>query len=164
MTAAEARILFDYNHWAHERVWTCANTLTDEQFVQDVGYSFGSIRNQLVHVMSVDRRWFARIASQPVMPHLVADQFTTKAEVQERWAQLASENEAIFSSLDDAGWQAGVEVTLAHRGVSLMQPRWQILAHVVNHGTDHRAQTLAMLHQLGAPTVEQDLVYYLWEM
>jgi hypothetical protein len=28
-------------------------------------------------------------------------------------------------------------------------PTWQVLVHVVNHGTDHRAQTLAMLHGAG---------------
>jgi uncharacterized damage-inducible protein DinB len=43
------------------------------------------------------------------------------------------------------------------------QDRWQILAHVVNHGTDHRAQVLDLLHRLGAPNVEQDLIYYLWD-
>jgi uncharacterized damage-inducible protein DinB len=37
------------------------------------------------------------------------------------------------------------------------------LAHVVNHGTDHRGQILATLHGLGAPTVEQDMMFFLWE-
>jgi uncharacterized damage-inducible protein DinB len=35
--------------------------------------------------------------------------------------------------------------------------------HVINHGTDHRAQILAMLNQLGGETVEQDLIFYLRE-
>ncbi|PJF26553.1 MAG: hypothetical protein CUN52_15675 [Phototrophicales bacterium] len=37
------------------------------------------------------------------------------------------------------------------------------LVQVANHSTDHRAQTLAGLHQLGATTVEQDYLFYLWE-
>ena len=41
--------------------------------------------------------------------------------------------------------------------------RREVLIHVVNHGTDHRAQILARLHELGAPTLEQDLMLYLWE-
>jgi uncharacterized damage-inducible protein DinB len=32
---------------------------------------------------------------------------------------------------------------------------------VINHSTDHRAQTLAMLHHLGAPTIGQDFLAYL---
>jgi uncharacterized damage-inducible protein DinB len=49
------------------------------------------------------------------------------------------------------------------RGGAKQSARWEILAHVVNHGTDHRAQILSLLFQLGAPTVEQDLILYLWE-
>jgi uncharacterized damage-inducible protein DinB len=33
---------------------------------------------------------------------------------------------------------------------------------VINHSTDHRAQMLAGLHRLGAPTVGQDLLDYLF--
>ena len=40
--------------------------------------------------------------------------------------------------------------------------KWQIMMHVLNHATDHRAQTLAMLHSLGAPTFAQDMVFYFW--
>jgi uncharacterized damage-inducible protein DinB len=32
-----------------------------------------------------------------------------------------------------------------------------------NHSTDHRAQTLAGLHKLGAPTVGQDYLNFCWE-
>ncbi len=38
---------------------------------------------------------------------------------------------------------------------------WQILIHVVNHGTDHRAQLLALLHQVGAKTFPQDYAFFI---
>ena len=38
-----------------------------------------------------------------------------------------------------------------------------ILLHVFNHGTDHRAQALAMIDRLGGETVGQDLLTYLVE-
>jgi uncharacterized damage-inducible protein DinB len=41
-------------------------------------------------------------------------------------------------------------------------PAWHVLAHLVNHGTDHRAQVLRVLHDFGAPTFDQDLVMHLW--
>jgi uncharacterized damage-inducible protein DinB len=43
------------------------------------------------------------------------------------------------------------------------EPAWQVFAHVANHGTDHRAQILRLLHDLGAPTFSQDFMIYLWE-
>ena len=38
-------------------------------------------------------------------------------------------------------------------------PVWAVLQHVAQHGMDHRAQMLAMLHGLGAPTFAQDFIY-----
>lgn len=40
--------------------------------------------------------------------------------------------------------------------------RWEILLHMANHGADHRARILARLHELGAETIEQDLLLYWW--
>jgi uncharacterized damage-inducible protein DinB len=40
---------------------------------------------------------------------------------------------------------------------------WQVLLHVVNHGTDHRAQLLRLLNDLGVETRYQDYVFYVYE-
>ncbi len=37
---------------------------------------------------------------------------------------------------------------------------WQVLIHVVNHGTDHRAQVLRVLNDLGINTTYQDYIFY----
>lgn len=39
---------------------------------------------------------------------------------------------------------------------------WQVLIHVANHATDHRAQVLAMLNALGVKTFPQDFIFHLW--
>jgi uncharacterized damage-inducible protein DinB len=36
----------------------------------------------------------------------------------------------------------------------------EILWHVVNHGTDHRAQILQLCYVYGAPTFEQDMFFF----
>jgi len=38
-------------------------------------------------------------------------------------------------------------------------PVWAVLQHVALHGMDHRAQMIAMLHSLGAPTFAQDFIF-----
>lgn len=40
---------------------------------------------------------------------------------------------------------------------------WQVLLHVVNHGTDHRAQILRLLHDLGVKTTSQDYIFYVYD-
>lgn len=43
------RILRDYNLALTQRVWESVQQLTEEQFVQNILYSRGSIRRQMVH-------------------------------------------------------------------------------------------------------------------
>jgi uncharacterized damage-inducible protein DinB len=40
---------------------------------------------------------------------------------------------------------------------------WQVLLHVVNHGTDHRAQILRLLNDLGVKTGHQDYIFYVYD-
>ena len=40
---------------------------------------------------------------------------------------------------------------------------WQVLLQVANHGTDHRAQLLRVLNDLGVPTKSQDYVFYAYD-
>jgi uncharacterized damage-inducible protein DinB len=48
------------------------------------------------------------------------------------------------------------------RGLSCDNQRWELLMHIANHATDHRAQILAMLHHhFGVKTIEQDMIFYL---
>ena len=42
-------------------------------------------------------------------------------------------------------------------------PAWQIVMHVVNHGTLHRGQIVGMLRQLGVKPPATDIVFYYYE-
>ena len=41
---------------------------------------------------------------------------------------------------------------------------WQVLLQLVNHGTDHRAQLLRCLHDMGIKTVSQDYIFYAYDV
>ncbi|MFN8378692.1 MAG: DinB family protein [Anaerolineae bacterium] len=157
------RTLFDYNLWAHERVWACILTLDDEQFARHFDYSIGSVRTHIVHVLSVDNRWMARIAGTPVPPHLTPDSYPSASSVRADWVRMTGVQRQIVDGLSDEQLAEVIDYDMPNRGGMKHTARWEILAHVVNHGTDHRSQMLSALYQLGAPTVEQDLMYYLWE-
>jgi uncharacterized damage-inducible protein DinB len=40
---------------------------------------------------------------------------------------------------------------------------WQVLLHVINHGTDHRAQILRLLNDLGLETAYQDYIFFAYD-
>ncbi|MBZ0289794.1 MAG: hypothetical protein K8I30_19385, partial [Anaerolineae bacterium] len=83
------------------------------------------------------------------------------AEAKAMWDVLRVATLDYIESLDQAQLDEIVPWELPARNIQAHNPRWEILLQVANHGTDHRAQILAMLHtQFGARTVEQDLILF----
>lgn len=163
MNTNAIREFYDYHFVLNRRVWDeCIMRLTDAQFVQDLPYSIGSIRNQTVHMMDVDAGWFARLKHEPRPPFLEPSDFPDRAAVRIHWDHVEAAMRDYLKKLQDADLWETVTFPTRRSGM-VTNTRWQILLHVVNHATDHRAQLLAMLFQLGAPTLEQDFMLYLWE-
>ena len=137
------------------RVWESIEQISNEQFLQDDAYSRGSIRNLMVHISSTDLVWMTGLKSEPRIRHLGPEQYPTRESGRALFEQLAAELTAFVASLTEADLEASTaEVT---------EPRWLILMHIVNHGTDHRATVLQKLYEFGAPTFNQDFVIWHWE-
>ena len=155
--------LFDYNNTTYNRVWDCVLELTPEQFVEESDYSWLSVRNHLVHLMSTDNRWLARVRGDELPDRLEPIDYPDQDAVRQKWDEVRDRVFAYITGLTTEDLHEIIEVDLPHRGGTYPNRRWEILLHMVNHGTDHRAQILARLHELGAMTVEQDLILYLWD-
>jgi uncharacterized damage-inducible protein DinB len=155
-TMEMVRTLFAYDAAQWRRVWKSVETLTPEQFAQETPYSHGSVRSQLFHVTEVAERWLRGLHGDANAYHfkLNPDDYATPEVLRAKWQEVSAATLAHVNDLPDAD----LEATLP----GMMGPTWHILPHLVNHGTDHRAQTLAALHALGAPTFPQDLIHYLW--
>jgi len=162
MNADGIRQLYEYTFALNDRVWACIEQLSDAQFVEELDYSLGSVRNHVVHWLNVDERWFARLRNAPLPAIIYAQDFPTKAVVKTKWDAVREDLQAYLVTLDDE-MLAKSFVYDTRRRRQMTSIAWQILIHVMNHATDHRAQILAGLHRLGAPTLEQDLILYLWE-
>lgn len=163
MNAQAIRELYDYHFNVNHRVWEeCISQLSDTDFLRHHDYSLGSIRNHTVHMMSVDERWFARLEGQEVPPLLFPESFMDRDSVRHKWDSVEAQMRAYLSRLTDETAAALVHYPTSRRGPA-QSIAWQILVHVVNHGTDHRAQMLTLLYSMGAPTLEQDYMLYLWE-
>ena len=164
MNPESVRTLFSYNYWAFERVWNCIHQLTDEQFTQSVDYSRGSIRNQVVHLMSATQRWMLRLQRAPMAERMAFEDFPDLVTTKTKWDELRDETMNYVTRLTQDQLDEVVPWELADRGIATKNRRWEILLHVANHGTDHRAQILAILNQhFGIQTVEQDMILYLTE-
>ena len=88
MKPDEIKTIFSYHLWAFERVWGCVSQISDEQFVEEVDYSIGSIRNIVVHMMSAANRWMGRLKGGALPPHLAFEDFDTLSKAKDKWDEL----------------------------------------------------------------------------
>lgn len=152
--------LYLYNFWANRRVWDCIMTLTDEQFFRELSYSVASIHMQVVQTLAVEAWWF-HFLQTGVVEFIREENLMNRDTIRQQWDMTEARVMAYLNTLTDD--------ELARK---VLPPFWEnkpaitvrdALVHVANHSTEHRTQILAGLHQLGATTVEQDYLFYLWE-
>lgn len=158
MTALQQiQTMIEYNYALYDQVWESVMNLTDEQFTQDAAYAHGSVRDQLIHVAVVDRRWIRGLEGDPDARayNVDAAAYPTRKAAHVYFQEAAAKAKAYVAKLDEAA--------LAEEKPGIPMPQWQVLLHIANHGTDHRAQVLRTLHDLGAPTFPQDLIIHLWQ-
>lgn len=163
MDASAIGRLLHYHYGMFERVWECAYDLTADQFVAETDYSLGSVRNHFLHCMNVDGRWLARMKGGAPPPRLNSSDYPDQAALHDQWEHVCASVLAYVDSLTEKDLYECVQVELEGRNLEArLFRRWEILLHVANHGSDHRAQILARLHELGAETIEQDLILHWW--
>ena len=60
MTRQDALTLVDYHYWARERMLEAVDALTPEQYTKDLGSSFKSVRDTVVHTFGAEWNWYQR--------------------------------------------------------------------------------------------------------
>ena len=163
MNKAEILMLFDYSAWANRRILDAAEGLSQEQFTAPAGLDYGSLRGTLVHILSAETTWRKRCQEgiSPSSP-LVEDAFPTLAVLRERWSEAERAMAAFLASLTDEDLQRTIHYRTT-KGVPYENPLWQLLLHVVNHGTQHRAEAAITLTQHGCSPGDVDLIVFLRE-
>jgi uncharacterized damage-inducible protein DinB len=154
--------LLDYHYWAQERAFTTVESLSPEQFTRDLGNSFPSVRETLVHIHFGERAWYARWNGEAI-PTLDAAAYPDLETI--RVASRAHEVDmrALLERLGQDGINHTMEYVSRIDNKPHTSPFWQMFQHVVNHGTYHRGQVTMMLRQLGAEPVGTDLIRFYWQ-
>jgi uncharacterized damage-inducible protein DinB len=169
MTKDDILLLYEYDRWANNRVLQAVSALSSEQFTRDLGGSFRSVRDTLVHIIGGEWIWLAYWKEPPHSSALLTDlrmrrdalfnpdTFPNVAALQLEWAKLEAEQAEFVNRLTNQSLEKMLpfrttQVRLAH----LMQ-------HLANHSTYHRGQVAMMLRQLEAKPVATDFHVFLAE-
>ncbi|MEZ5317661.1 MAG: DinB family protein [Vicinamibacterales bacterium] len=150
MTRQDLAALLDFHYWARDRMLEAAGRLAPEQFTSDLGSSFASVRDTIVHLYEADWIWHQRWTGTSPTGGPATGDWRDVGTVASAWRDLEAEVRAMVAGLDEAGVTREVEYRTL-KGLAGRLPFWQLVQHVVNHGTYHRGQVTTMLRQLGAP-------------
>jgi uncharacterized damage-inducible protein DinB len=160
MNAGAFRHFYDYHFAENRKLWDHVMQLTPEQFTQPVSYSRGSVRDQVVHLMDCDDTWFSEL--QGVTPSEPAPQphIDDRQILRARWDTIEQSMREYLAELrDEMLCEKPIEEPDDDKELLV----WQVLLHVANHATDHRAQILRLLNDLGRKTESQDYIFYVYE-
>ncbi|MGE5071988.1 MAG: DinB family protein [Anaerolineae bacterium] len=159
MNADAFRHYYEYHFAQNRRIWDrYISQLTDEQFTQPLDYSHGSVRDQIVHLMSADDYWFSGLRHVSRPEPLDPASFPDRGAIRLRWDGIEQSMREYLSGVRD---EMLFEKPFTD-GEDPDLPLWMALLHVANHGTDHRAQILRLLHDLGIETAAQDYIFYIY--
>ena len=159
MNANAFRHFYDYHFAENRKVWNGVASLSFEQFTQNVNYSHGSMRDQIVHLIDAEDVWFSELQdvqpSEPLPPSNSDDQEI----IREHWDRVEQNMRAYLAELrDEMLFDKPIKEPEEDQDLIV----WQVLLHVTNHATDHRAQLLRVLHDLGVETTYQDYIFYVY--
>ena len=161
MNANAFRHFYDYHFTENRKMWEhYVMPLSQEQFTQPVDYSYGSVRDQIVHLINADELWFSELSGVASSPPLPPADHDDRKIIRAHWDSVEQMMRAYRADLqDDMLCDQPIKEPNEDRVLSV----WQVLLHVVNHGTDHRAQLLRLLNDLGVKTLSQDYIFYVYD-
>ena len=169
MTKDDIELLYEYDRWANHRVLQASSALINEQFTRDLGGSFSSVRDTLVHIFAGEWGWLQYWKELSPGPSFIADMmarrkvlfdptaFPDLAAVQRKWAEVEQEQIEFIAHVTNERLEQMLPVRTTHvKLIHLMQ-------HVANHSTYHRGQISWMMRQLGAVPQATDFHVFIIE-
>jgi uncharacterized damage-inducible protein DinB len=149
MNIDDIRFLFSYDRWATERVLAALDGIAAGPWSASDAVGERGLGAILVHQLGAALRWRHYIQDTGEKPRPENDVLTIN-ELRARWS---AEWEAVDAWLATLSADALTEV---RDGVAV----WQMLAHVVNHGTQHRSEAAVLLTEAGHSPGDLDMVDY----
>jgi uncharacterized damage-inducible protein DinB len=145
-----------FHAWANDRILTMAAGLSDEEFRRAGGFDHGSAFKTLRHLVDVDWSWRQGLLGIDVGETYVWDHGFELDDLPAIHAFCLEEDARLriyVESLDDSALTGSLALS-----ADFARPRWLIVAHVVNHGTQHRSELARFLTECGHSPGDLDLL------
>ncbi|MCY3798099.1 MAG: DinB family protein [Chloroflexi bacterium] len=155
MKAEDIKLYYEYNEWANKRILDAAERASLEQLTAPNEYGWGDIRGALVHTLDAEYGWFSFLFGRKDEGILDPKNFADIAALRERWDRQSEITRGCLDTLNDEDL---LRIHKSERdGAAYNWILWQVLVHVVNHGTQHRAECAALLTSFGHSPGDMDM-------
>ncbi|MGE7763025.1 DinB family protein [Peribacillus sp. NPDC097895] len=164
MEKNRAKKMFDYHVWANTQVFQHVKQLPDGVYGDTMKSVFSSIRDVLVHLYATDITWLEIMKGSTIQD--------TFRKVEQRREEvrgisitgLESCYDELYKEYDNfLALEPDLERTIVAEHPKMGACEFvlaDLIHHVVNHGTYHRGNVSAMLHQQGERGVPTDYVFF----
>jgi uncharacterized damage-inducible protein DinB len=159
MTKMEIQLLYEYDTWADRKMLEVIGLLNRDNYMKDLGSSFGGIHGTMVHILSADTIWLARWTGKTIAL-LKAEDIPTIEVLKKQWDAFHCEMNNFVRGLSQERLDQPLPYT-DFKGNSCSYPLCQQMLHKVNHSTYHRGQVVTLLRQRGEKVVGTDLLQYI---
>ena len=158
----DIEMLYRYNDWARRRVLAQAALVSPEQYAAPALVPMGSLRGTLVHALSAEVTWRRRWQGESPVAPLSERELPTCEALHDRWEAEGRALWDFIAGLTDADLGRTVDYKTM-KGQPMRNVLWHLMAHLVNHGTQHRAEAAMRLTDCGRSPGDLDLVVFLRE-
>jgi len=160
MNLEDIRFLSEYHAWANAKILASCARVTPEQYAAPTQLSHGSLCGTLVHALAVEVLWRQRCEGNvPSAAALTAYDLATFEELQSCWRKEEEAMRAYLERLTDAALKQP-KAYQTTSGLPHKDTLWQLLAHVVNHGTQCRSEAAVALTAYGQSPGDLDMLYF----
>ncbi len=160
MNRQDILTLYKYNQWANAKILNAAANVSQEQYLAPATFPHGGLQGTLVHTLSAEWIWRKRWEGTSPTATIKPEEFPTFDSLRARWAEEEKELMAFVYSLADETLDNYFDYS-STKGTPFRRILWQAMAHVVNHGTQHRAEAAALLTDFGHSPGDVDMIYFL---
>lgn len=151
--------LYRYNQWANARILDAPAKLSPEQFLAPSEQPHRYLRGVLVHTLFAEWIWRERWNGKSPATRLKPEDFPNYETLRTRWLQEESELIKFVENITEEKLNSPFQYT-STEGVKYENLLWESMAHVVNHGMQHRSEAAAILTELGFSPGDLDLILF----
>jgi uncharacterized damage-inducible protein DinB len=162
MNKQDILTLYKYNQWTTAKILSCTANVTQEQFIAPASFPHGGLRGTLVHALFAEWLWRNRWEGISPTTRFKPEDFPDPEALRARWMYEEEKLMAFVEGLTNESLNCKFNYHDT-KGQPHERVLWQAMAHVVNHGTQHKTEAAAMLTELGQSPGDIDLIYYLIE-